>query len=145
VREADLEDLSHDVFLVFHRKRDAYDPSRPIKPWLFAIAARVASDYRSLARTRNEKLDDPPDPHDPRADVEAEVERRRAQRLVQSALARLAPERSAVFILHELDGFAMPEVADALGIPLNTGYSRLRLARVDFEAAVLAIEKGGQG
>ncbi|HEX2671205.1 MAG TPA: sigma-70 region 4 domain-containing protein [Polyangiaceae bacterium] len=34
--------------------------------------------------------------------------------------------------MHEIDGCPIPEVADALGIPLNTAYSRLRLARQDF-------------
>jgi len=34
-----------------------------------------------------------------------------------------------------MDGIPMPEVAEALGVPLNTAYSRLRLARRDFQAA----------
>jgi RNA polymerase sigma-70 factor (ECF subfamily) len=38
--------------------------------------------------------------------------------------------------LHEIDGCAMPEIALALALPLNTAYSRLRLAREQFHAAV---------
>ena len=38
--------------------------------------------------------------------------------------------------MHELDGHAMPEIAAALGVPLNTAYSRLRLAREQFALVV---------
>ena len=37
-----------------------------------------------------------------------------------------------------LEEMTMPEVAAALGIPLNTAYSRLRLARLDFQRALAA-------
>src|SRR5688500_13501181 len=43
VRDADLEDLAHDVFVVAHRQLERYDPERPLLPWLFGIAVRVAS------------------------------------------------------------------------------------------------------
>ena len=38
---------------------------------------------------------------------------------------------------------AMPDIAAALGIPLNTGYSRLRLGRADFVAAVARLRARG--
>ncbi len=47
-----------------------------------------------------------------------------------------AESRRAVFVMHELDGISMPDIVQALEIPLNTGYSRLRLARGEFTAAV---------
>ncbi|MBK6515836.1 MAG: hypothetical protein IPG04_17515 [Polyangiaceae bacterium] len=51
---ADVEDLGHDVFMVVHRELARFDPARPIRPWLFGIAFRVASDHRRLARVRRE-------------------------------------------------------------------------------------------
>ena len=45
VREADLDDEVNEVFLRVHRQLAQYDPSRPIRPWLFAFAARVAAAY----------------------------------------------------------------------------------------------------
>src|SRR5262245_37757053 len=50
----DLEDLTHDVFITAYRRRDAYDPQRPIKPWLFGIAFRMASDWKRLVRHSRE-------------------------------------------------------------------------------------------
>ena len=35
VREADLEDVAREVFLVVDRTLPSYDPARPLKPWLF--------------------------------------------------------------------------------------------------------------
>ena len=46
VKVRHLEDLTHDVFLVVHRKLDDYDSSRPLRPWLFGIAYRVALDHK---------------------------------------------------------------------------------------------------
>src|SRR5689334_8515619 len=50
VREPDLEDVTHDVFITVNRLLSEFDPSRPLRPWLFGFAFRVASDYRRLAR-----------------------------------------------------------------------------------------------
>jgi RNA polymerase sigma-70 factor (ECF subfamily) len=63
--------------------------------------------------------------------------------LVQAALLAVDLEHRAVFILHELDEIPMPETAQALGIPLNTGYSRLRAARRKFESALQRLQRGG--
>jgi RNA polymerase sigma-70 factor (ECF subfamily) len=41
-----------------------------------------------------------------------------------------------VFVLADVEGMTGPEIADALGIAVNTVYSRLRLARRDFERAL---------
>lgn len=60
--------------------------------------------------------------------------------LAQAALDTLDLEKRAVFILHEIDGYSMPEVSLALEIPLNTAYSRLRLARTRFAAALKRAE-----
>ena len=73
VRAADLEDLAHDVFVAFHRTRATYDPSRPIRPWLFGIAFRVSSDHRRRARHRYEVVAerDTPDASRPARDPSA--------------------------------------------------------------------------
>jgi RNA polymerase sigma-70 factor (ECF subfamily) len=55
---------------------------------------------------------------------------------VHGALARLPLDQRAVFVLHDLDGHLMKDVAEALGISVNTGYSRLRAARARFTAVV---------
>jgi RNA polymerase sigma-70 factor (ECF subfamily) len=58
------------------------------------------------------------------------------------ALDTLDLDRRAVFVLHELDELSMPEIAAALSIPLNTAYSRLRLARADLAAWLERCQSG---
>ena len=140
VYDRDLEDLAHDVFVAFYRGLDGFDPARPIKPWLFGIAFRVASDHRRRARHRFEVQGDGTDGRaefadaQPLADEQAAAGQERA--VVRAALETLDLDRRAVFVMHDLDGHAMPEIAAALSVPLNTCYSRLRLAREQFATAV---------
>jgi RNA polymerase sigma-70 factor (ECF subfamily) len=137
VREADLEDVTHDVFITIHRLLPEYDPSRPLRPWLFGVAFRVASDYRRLARHEREIPEEPrrePVDSAPLADEQLAAEQ--ARRLVIDALSELELDRRAVLILHDIDGHAMSQIAQALSIPLNTAYSRLRLGREQLKAAV---------
>jgi RNA polymerase sigma-70 factor (ECF subfamily) len=61
-----------------------------------------------------------------------------ARRRVHGALQVLPLEQRAVMVMHDLDGCTAPEVAEALEVPLNTVYSRLRLARDKFVAALRA-------
>jgi RNA polymerase sigma-70 factor (ECF subfamily) len=136
VRPGDVEDVTQELFLTVHRRWSDYDHARPIRPWLRAFAVRAASDYRALARVRRERADDTLDPTDEADGAEVQLEARDQRRAVLAALDALAPERRDVLVLVDLEECPAPEAAEALGIPLNTAYSRLREARKDFAAAV---------
>jgi RNA polymerase sigma-70 factor (ECF subfamily) len=51
-------------------------------------------------------------------------------------LAQLDIDKRTVFVLAELEQLSVPEIAEALGINLNTIYSRQRAARAQFDAAL---------
>jgi RNA polymerase sigma-70 factor, ECF subfamily len=146
VAERDCADVAHEVFMIALRHLPTCDRSRPMRPWLFGIAYRVAADHRRLARFRREASTAPPDVPDSAPSPEEALDAQKRRALVARALDALEPGRRAVFIMHEIDGHAMPDIAEALEIPLNTGYSRLRLARAEFSAHVersaLATGKG---
>jgi RNA polymerase sigma-70 factor (ECF subfamily) len=145
VDSRDLEDVAQEVFVAVHRHWQEYDPVRPVRPWLFAFAARCASDWRRLARHRVEVVAVAPDERATGAPGADEVlESTRDRQLVVAALAQIDGERRAVFILHDLDECPMKEVTRVLGIPLFTGYSRLRVARQEFTAAVRSL-RGNDG
>jgi RNA polymerase sigma-70 factor (ECF subfamily) len=144
VQDRDIEDLSHDVFVIVFRNLAAYDTRRPIRPWLFGIAFRVASDYRRSARHRREIPGTAREVACPAPPADEVMLRRERQRLVVRALEELELDRRAVFVMHDIDGHVMPDIAAALGVPLNTAYSRLRLARVDFAAAVRRVQGGSR-
>jgi RNA polymerase sigma-70 factor, ECF subfamily len=145
VAERELEDLTQEVFLRVFGQLEQFDAARPVRPWLFGFAFRVASDYRRLARHKREILDpQKAESADPAPSALDHVLKTEALLLAQTALEELDLDRRAVFILHELDDCPMPEVAEALSIPLNTAYSRLRLAREQFAACVrrLRLQRG---
>lgn len=136
IRDADLPDATHDVFVVVHRKLGDFDESRPMKPWLFGICYRSALDrkrkmssWREAPVEHLEAVATEPAPDEVTA-------ARQAHALVLRALAALELEQRAVFVLHELEGMTMPEIAAVIEAPLNTLYSRLRLARAAFASAV---------
>src|SRR5690349_3401515 len=54
VARSDAEDLVNEVFMVVFRRIADYDPARPLRPWLFGIAMRIAMRYRELAHHRRE-------------------------------------------------------------------------------------------
>lgn len=137
VRESDLEDVTHDAFITVHRLLPEFDPSRPLRPWLFGLAFRVASDYRRLARNTREIPQEPPhEPIDSALPADEQIASAQARQLVIEALDEVELNRRAVLVLHDIDGQAMPPIAEALGISVNTAYSRLRLAREELRAAV---------
>ena len=137
VRRPDLEDVTHEVFVAVHRALDDYDPERPLRPWLFGIAFHVASDYRRRAHHRREASEDrAAEPIDARPLADELLAAEQARRLLVEALDELELDRRAVLMLHDLDGHTVPEIAHALSIPLNTAYSRLRLAREQLRGAV---------
>lgn len=145
VWDRDLEDLCHDVFVAFYRARDRYDATRPIRPWLSGIAFRVASDYRRRAQHRREWPGEPPvAPPSEEPPADDKMGAREDRNLVLAALEQLDENRRAVLVMHDIDEQGMPEIALALGLRLNTAYSRLRLARVDFAAAVKRLRAAGK-
>jgi RNA polymerase sigma-70 factor (ECF subfamily) len=134
----DAEDVTHDVFLQVYRKWDAYDSKRPPRPWLFGFAFRAASEYRRAGR-RREVLEEVPDAPTQDAALDDALARRSEVDMVERALAGLDFDKRAVLVAYELEEHPMKEIAEALDIPLNTAYSRLRLAREEFAAHVMRL------
>ncbi len=135
---SDLEDLTQEVFVRALQNIKRYDPSRPVRPWLFGVAFRVLSEAR-----REERLAQPIEERtpDPGLTPEQSAEVLQKKAMVLRALDTLSVDQRAVFVMHELNDHAMSEIAEALGIPLFTAYSRLRVARVRFTLSVRRLDK----
>ena len=139
VQTSDIEDLAHEVFLVLHRRWGDYDSDRPLRPWLFGIAFRVASSQkrrsaRELPYEHLEVTDGAPHP-------EQALHTQEVRALFLAALDRIPLDRRAALVLHDIDGVAMRDVASALSIPLFTAYSRLRKARKELALAVGLLDR----
>ena len=128
VRAGDVPDACQEAFLVVHRRLDTFDANRgSLKSWVYGICVRIASDYRRR-RPNNETaealasiaVDGEP---------KGELLARRAWAKLARVLERLDEVQREAFVLYELEGLPMLEVAGALGCPLQTAYSRLHAAR----------------
>jgi RNA polymerase sigma-70 factor (ECF subfamily) len=138
VPEPLLDDTAQDVFVVVHRRLPEFAERSTVRTWLYAILRNVASNQRRSAARRRlaEPLEDElpsraPGPHERAEEAEAAA-------FVQRFLCTVDAKRRDVFMLALLEEMSIPEVAAALSIPLNTAYTRLRLARVDFQKALAA-------
>jgi RNA polymerase sigma-70 factor, ECF subfamily len=139
VADADLPDLLQEVFVIVQRKLDSFDERTRATTWLFAIAARVASNYRRSARRRRESLvAETPEAADGTSDPEELAERRRASAHLAAALDTLSPEHRAVLVMFEIEGQSGEAIAAELGIPIGTVHSRLHHAKKKVIAALPA-------
>ena len=132
VAPAALDDATQDVFVVLVRRIAEFDRSRSWTNWLWGIAKGVAAGYRRSDARRRRLASVLPAPEGDASPDDA-LARRRAAQTLEAFLATLDAERCAVFVLAEIEGMSAPEIGAALGLNVNTVYSRLRLARRKFE------------
>ena len=131
---SEVDDLAQEVFLALRRCWSEYDPDRPLRPYLFGIAFRIASAYerkrhREVAFGVVDVDDAAPGPDDT-------LQSKQARALVLAALDRIPLPRRAVLVMHDIDDVAVSRVAVVLDIPLFTVYSRLRKARRELKTAI---------
>jgi RNA polymerase sigma-70 factor, ECF subfamily len=141
VPESSVEDALQDVFLVVYRRVATFEYRSKLSTWVFRIALNVARDYRRRARRREtvpleiDVVDARPGPHEAAASAQA-------LRNLASLLDALDETKRATFIMSEVEGMSAPEIAEVLGVNVNTVYARIRVARREFE---LVVEQRGQG
>jgi RNA polymerase sigma-70 factor (ECF subfamily) len=132
VQAGDLDDVAHDVFVIVHRRFDSFDGISRVTTWLFGICMRVAANYRRRQRRA-------PSEAALRARVREEVAvavpadellaRREERAIAERLLAMLSLEKRAVFVMFEIESISCQEIAQTMGVPIGTIYSRLHAAR----------------
>jgi RNA polymerase sigma-70 factor (ECF subfamily) len=142
VRESLVEDAVQDVFLVVHDKLHAFDGAAKLRTWLYAIVIRIARRYRERqARDARQAPDELVD----RRSAEQTLLSLEALDLARQALEALSDEKREVFVMAEIEQLSAPEIASITFTPLNTVYSRLRAARLEFERRVEQLSRARQG
>jgi len=136
-----IEDVFQETFLQVYTSRDSYDPSRPLRPWLFTIAANKAKDaLRKRQRTAtipigtvaqaqemsfddllNTLSSDNTIPYD-------EIERSETAALVRQVIANMPENLREILILAYFNKFSYKQMARILSIPIGTVKSRLHTA-----------------
>jgi RNA polymerase sigma-70 factor, ECF subfamily len=129
VEPSHIDDAVQDVFAVFHRRAADYDHRRSLGNWLWGIARGVASGYRRSARRRT-RLHEALGLERRAAPLHQGAHRLEAHAELDAILAKLDPGACAIFVLAEVEGRTGPEIAERLGMNVNTVYARLRAARL---------------
>lgn len=140
-----MDDVVQEIFMLIHSKIGTLRQPGSLRSWIYGIVRRRASEHRRsqrASRASSEGLALHPDlsrasPSTP-LDV-AELSDR--AKMLFALLDEIEWWQREVFVLAELDEMTAPEIAEALQVPLNTVYSRLRTARIAFEAARKAYEQ----
>jgi RNA polymerase sigma-70 factor (ECF subfamily) len=137
VRDADLQDASQEVFIIVANKLGQLDENTKVTTWLHGIAVRVAANQRRKLQRKREDLTSNAGVSletDERDGPEHAALRARARVLLAELLDALPDEQRTVFELFELEEMTCQAIADTLGIPLGTVYTRLRTARIAIAA-----------
>jgi len=148
-----VEDVFQETFLQLFTSRESFDPARPLRPWLFTIAANKAKDaLRKSQRTTaipigtiseskemsfddvlNTLTSDTTRPYE-------ELEKGETASRVAKIIANMPENLREILILAYFNKFSYKQMAQILSIPIGTVKSRLHTAVArfakDFKASV---------
>lgn len=138
-RGNDVEDLAQETFVRAFRAFPDFDPSGTAKvsTWLLTIATRLALDHKKRKRLPTSDVDaeanaPPARPSNP----ELTLTRRELGEAIETAAASLPDDQRAAFVLAEMHGLSMSEIAEALAVPESTAKTKLFRAREKMRTAL---------
>ncbi|HXK20947.1 MAG TPA: RNA polymerase sigma factor [Polyangiaceae bacterium] len=143
-----VDDVVQDVFVVVYRKLPQFSGASSVKTWVLAITLGVVRNYRRAWRRKGAgfalaaPLEDPDLIADGSLDPHEQLSRAQAAQIVQQLLGEMDDDKASLFILVEIEGLSAAEIARALGVKVQTIYSRLAAARRDFERGLRRIHRG---
>jgi RNA polymerase sigma-70 factor (ECF subfamily) len=141
VPQHSVDDVVQEAFIISSRRRADIGEGQE-RRFLMSTIVRVCSNYRQRASVRHELSSG--DLLEQRAssvpDAEQLLIEKRARLELDVALAALSDPQRSVFVLFELEGFSMREIAEMLGLSSHTVASRLGRARTQFSRAVQRLQ-----
>jgi RNA polymerase sigma-70 factor (ECF subfamily) len=143
------DDVVQEIFMVIHAKLHTLRQAHSLRSWVYGIVRRTVSSHHRSQRTKaatGAAYALEADALQPMSPTPLDLTTQNDQvKLLWRLLESLDPTKREVFILAQLEEMTAPEIAEALEIPLNTAYSRLRAARMAFEEVLTRQNAQGQG
>ena len=134
VSPAQLDDAAQEVFWVAARRLADIEPGCE-HPFLYGVALRIASNQiRRRSPLHCSDIDQVPCLVDQRPSPEEHIHQRQMCELLDDILDRMPLELRTVFVLQEIEGLEVRQVAALVQVPLGTASSRLRRAREEFSS-----------
>lgn len=140
VGEESVDDVVQEVFVIIHSRLHTLQQPDSLRSWVYGVVRRTASGYHRTRRAKaahglEVEIIDETLPATSLNPFE-ESARNDKLELLGKLLNGLDDSKREVFALAEIHEMTVPEIAQALEIPLNTAYSRLHAARQAFERAL---------
>ena len=136
-----VEDVFQETFLQLFTSRDSFDTERPLRPWLFTIAANKAKDtLRKQQRTAAIPIGTIAEPEEMSFDDVLNVltsdsitpyeklEKLETSAQVRRIVANMPENLREILILAYFNKFSYKQMAQILSIPIGTVKSRLHTA-----------------
>jgi RNA polymerase sigma-70 factor (ECF subfamily) len=122
---AHAEELTQETFLAVLRATPRYEPRALFRTFLYAIGFNILRAYRRKAALRATFLGRSPASHEPKAPSATD-----AGLILRQAIGKLNSTDREVLLLREFEQLNYANIAELLGLPLNTVRSRLFRARM---------------
>ena len=133
VPERDADDATQQVFWIFAQRAATFEV-RQDENFLLAVAIRVAANARRKLDRGREIATGEIDAVCSLPSPESLLQQKQLREKLDAGLSTLPLSQRAIFVLFEIEGYSLPEIAKTLNIPLGTATSRLRRARGHFDA-----------
>jgi len=148
--QEDTEEIFQDVFIKLHRASPDYKPTAKFTTWLFTIVRNLCIDNHRKKRLRhNVSLDDTEEDtarplHEVLASPEPAPESLSSDseigRVLEGILSKINEDQREVFLMRERAGLKFEEIAEVVGVSVNTVKSRMRYAMENLKKS---LEKSG--
>lgn len=132
VRDADLPDQCHEVFVVLHKRSERLDEIGRVDLWLREVCRRVAASYRRRGYARREIISQAPtdaEAEGDSGDPESSLVRADDEVLLRTALERLDDDSRELLALHDVGELPLTELAKLVEHDRRTVQKRLESAR----------------
>jgi RNA polymerase sigma-70 factor (ECF subfamily) len=136
IAPADVDDVVQDVFLAVHRRLSSFEGRSSLRTWVYGICVFACSNHRDRAYRRREVPSEEAGAGPATSDPERALAADRALAALDDVLGALPVEQRSVFVLFEIEGLSIREVAAAAGCSKFTAYTRLYAARKRVRAAL---------
>src|SRR5579872_1531885 len=120
------EDGTQETFVRLHRALKSIDGTRPLRPYVLAVARNVAIDALRARAKGMKALGEDAAPA--KTDVVQDAAASERKEAVLDALAALAPEHRSILVLRHVHGQKLEEIAEGSSCTVRTVRNRLRAA-----------------
>jgi len=130
--KSDADEITQDVFIKIYKNIGKFRSLSSIKTWIYRIAVNTAINHKKASQKHTENREDPETAFRSIAAKERvrdNVAKKDAKERISKLLTILNPDQRACILLREIEGLDYKEIANVLGVNINTVRTRLKRAR----------------